>query len=169
MRNSVLDDFPLCPQCPPPPRSRKNLFLLSSRRLWPSGKSRNFPEFSWIPWKFLGNFPRTSLTLDLKSNPQVPRRKFPRLPRKFPEPLQRSTPLFGLEGHQRVPKSEGYQNQSFSSVLSGPFPPTLFHSFAPLFPLQACSLSHHFSPRHLPLYTPLFWPPENSDLGTPLI
>ena len=35
-----------------------------------------------------------------------------------------------LEGHRRVPKSYGYQNQSFSRVLSGPFPPTLF-------PLQA--------------------------------
>ena len=33
-------------------------------------------------------------------------------------------------------KSEGYQNQSFSSVLSGPFPPTIFPHFSPLFPLH---------------------------------
>ena len=40
----------------------------------------------------------------------------------------------------RPPKSTeimGYQNQSFSSVPSGPFPPTLFPSLFPLFPLQA--------------------------------
>ena len=30
-----------------------------------------------------------------------------------------------------TPKSWGYQNQSFSSVLSGPFPPTPFPSFFP--------------------------------------
>ena len=42
-------------------------------------------------------------------------------------------------------KSQGYQNQSFSSVLSGPFPPTLSPSFSPLFPLQAlCTLPPHF-------------------------
>ena len=32
-KNSVLDDFPLCPQGLPPHQKAKILFLLSSRRL----------------------------------------------------------------------------------------------------------------------------------------
>ena len=39
-------------------------------------------------------------------------------------------------------------------MLSGPFPPTLFPSFSPLFPLQALFTLPPFSPLHLPLYTP---------------
>ena len=42
---------------------------------------RKFPQ---LPWKFFGDFPRISLTVELNSNPGVPQ-KFPRLPRKFPE------------------------------------------------------------------------------------
>ena len=44
------------------------------------GLPRKFPE---LPRKLFGDFPRSSLTVELYSNPGVPR-KFPRLPRKFP-------------------------------------------------------------------------------------
>ena len=53
-----------------------------------------------------------------------------------------------------VPKSEGYQNQSFSSVLSGPFPPTLFPSFLP--PLSPSG------PVHSRTTSPLFSSPPPS-------
>ena len=49
---------------------------------------RKFPE---LPRKFCGDFPGGSLTVELSSNPGVPRkfpglpRKFPKLPRKFPD------------------------------------------------------------------------------------
>ena len=42
---------------------------------------RKFPE---LPRKFFGDFPGGSLTVELSSNPGVPR-KFPGLPRKFPK------------------------------------------------------------------------------------
>ena len=45
------------------------------------GLPRKFPQ---LPRKFFGDFPGSSLTVELSSNPGVPR-KFPRLPRKFPE------------------------------------------------------------------------------------
>ena len=41
---------------------------------------RKFPE---LPRKFFGDFPGSSLAVELSSNPGVPR-KFPKLPRKFP-------------------------------------------------------------------------------------
>ena len=44
------------------------------------GLPRKFPK---LPRKFFGDFPGSSLTVEPKSNPRVPR-KFPRLPRKFP-------------------------------------------------------------------------------------
>ena len=57
-----------------------------------SGKSPDFPrKFPELPRKFFGDFPGSSLTVELNSNPEVPRkfpglpRKFPRLPRKFPD------------------------------------------------------------------------------------
>ena len=46
-----------------------------------------------------------------------------------------------------VPESE------FFECAFGPFLSTLFPSFFPLFPFRPCSLSHHFSPLHLP-FTP---------------
>ena len=50
-----------------------------------SGKSPGFPGSSpELPRKFFGDFPGSSLTVELNSNPGVPR-KFSRLPRKFPE------------------------------------------------------------------------------------
>ena len=45
------------------------------------GLPRKFPE---LPRKFFGDFPGSSLTVELNSNPEVPR-KFPKLPRKFPD------------------------------------------------------------------------------------
>ena len=48
-----------------------------------SGKSRTSPEVPQTSRKFFGDFPGSSLTVELYSNPGVPR-KFPRLPRKFP-------------------------------------------------------------------------------------
>ena len=52
------------------------------------GLFRMFPE---LPRKFFSDFPGSSLTVELNSNPEVPwkfrklPRKFPRLPRKFPD------------------------------------------------------------------------------------
>ena len=52
------------------------------------GLPQEFPE---LPWKFFGDFPGSSLTVELNSNPEVPRkfpglpRKFRKLPRKFPD------------------------------------------------------------------------------------
>ena len=41
-------------------------------------------KFPGLPRKFFGNFPGSSLTVELNSNPEVPR-KSPKLPRKFPK------------------------------------------------------------------------------------
>ena len=43
--------------------------------------SQKFPQ---LPRNFSGDFPGSSLTVELNSNPEVPR-KFPKLPRKFPD------------------------------------------------------------------------------------
>ena len=54
-----------------------------------------------LPRKFFGDFPGGSLTVELSSNPGVPRkfpglpRKFPKLPRKFPKLPRRSAPFSG--------------------------------------------------------------------------
>ena len=55
------------------------------------GLPRKFPE---LPRKFFGDFPGSSLTVELNSNPEVPR-KFPKLPRKFPKLPRRSAPFSG--------------------------------------------------------------------------
>ena len=77
-----------------PGPSRKCLDLLES--------PRTSPEFRGLPRKFFGDFPGSSLTVELDSNPEVPRKfpkrpqKFPRLPRKFPGLPRRSlTPFSG--------------------------------------------------------------------------
>ena len=44
---------------------------------------RTSPEVPRTSPEVLGDFPGSSLTVELNSNPEVPR-KFPRLPRKFP-------------------------------------------------------------------------------------
>ena len=41
-------------------------------------------KFLKLPQKFFGDFPGSSLTVELNSNPEVPQ-KFPKLPRKFPK------------------------------------------------------------------------------------
>ena len=62
------------------------------------GLPRKFPR---LPRKFFGDFPGSSLTVELYSNPGVPRkfprlpRKFPRLPRKFPGLPRRSALSLG--------------------------------------------------------------------------
>ena len=62
------------------------------------GLPRKFPQ---LPRKFFGDFPRSSLTVALNSNPEVPRkfprlpRKFPKLPRRFPGLPRRSAPFSG--------------------------------------------------------------------------
>ena len=53
------------------------------------GLPRKFPK---LPRKFFGDFPASSLTVELNSNPEVPR-KFPKLPRKIPK-LPRKFPDF---------------------------------------------------------------------------
>ena len=69
-----------------------------------------------------------------------------------------------LEGYYRVPKSEGYQNQSFSRALSGPFPPT---PFPPFFPPLSPSGPVHF-PTTSPLFTSPSPPPFFDSLKTPI-
>ena len=62
------------------------------------GLPRKFPG---LPRKFFGDFPGSSLTVELNSFPDVPRkfprlpRKFPGLPRKFPGLPRRSAPFSG--------------------------------------------------------------------------
>ena len=62
------------------------------------GLPRKFPQ---LPQKFFGDFPGSSLTVELNSNPGVPRkfprlpRKFPKLPRRFPGLRRRSAPFSG--------------------------------------------------------------------------
>ena len=62
------------------------------------GLPRKFPE---LLRKFFGDFPGSSLTFELNSNPKVPRKfprlpqKFPELPRKFPGLPRRSAPFSG--------------------------------------------------------------------------
>ena len=67
------------------------------RQIWRvAGRESGFPEtsrkFPKLPRKFFGDFPGSSLTVELNSNPEVPR-KFPKLPRKFPK-LPRKLPDF---------------------------------------------------------------------------
>ena len=62
---------------------------LASRWKWvrlprASGKSPDFPEVPRTSPEVFGDFPGSSLTVELNSNPEVPR-KFPKLPRKFPK------------------------------------------------------------------------------------
>ena len=54
-------------------------------------------------------------------------------------------------------------------VLSGAFPPPFVPSFSPLFPLRALFTLPPPLPSSPPLSSPLFWLPEKSDVGTPLI
>ena len=62
------------------------------------GLLQKFPK---LPRKFFSDFPGSSLTVELNSNPEVPRkfpglpRKFPGLPRKFPGLPRRSAPFSG--------------------------------------------------------------------------
>ena len=48
------------------------------------GSPRTFPEVPRTSPEVFGDFPGSSLTVELNSNPEVPR-KFPKLPRKFPK------------------------------------------------------------------------------------
>ena len=76
------------------------------------GLPRKFPE---LPRKFSGDFPGSSLTVELNSNPEVPR-KFPKLPRKFPK-LPRKFPDF-----------PGGQPLSLGSLTPSPDSQKLSHS-----------------------------------------
>ena len=55
---------------------------------------RTSPEVPRTSQKLFGDFPGSSLTVELNSNPEVPR-KFPRLSRKFPGLPRRSASLSG--------------------------------------------------------------------------
>ena len=75
------------------------------------GLPRKFPE---PPRKFFDDFPGSSLTVELNSNPEVPR-KFPRLPRKFPR-LPRKFP--GLP--RKFPDFPGGQPLPLRSLTPSP-------------------------------------------------
>ena len=87
----------LKPKC----HSCRNHYILNSktinwRQIWRvagresgspelSGKSLDFPRsYSNFPRNFPGDFPGSFLTVELNSNPEVPR-NFPKLLQKFPE------------------------------------------------------------------------------------
>ena len=55
------------------------------------GSPRTSPEVPQTSPEVFGDFPGSSVTVELNSNPEVPR-KFPKLPRKFPK-LPRGQPL----------------------------------------------------------------------------
>ena len=57
------------------------------------GLPRKFPE---LPWQFFGDFPGSSLTVELNSNPDVPRK----FPRRSPEVPQTSPEVPALPGGQ---------------------------------------------------------------------
>ena len=65
------------------------------------GSPQNSPEVPRTSPEVFGDFPGSSLTVELNSNPEVPRkfprlpRKFPGLPRKFPGLPRRSAPSLG--------------------------------------------------------------------------
>ena len=87
---------------------------------------RTSPEVPRTSPEVFGDFPGSSLTVELNSNPEVPR-KFPRLPRKFPG-LPRRFP--GLPG--RFPVSLGSltpssDSQEVSLNSEGNRFPTLIH------------------------------------------
>ena len=77
---------------------------------------RKFPE---QPRKFFGNFPGGSLTVELSSNPGVPR-KFPGLPRKFPK-LPRKFPDFPggqpLSLGSLTPSPDSHCSETFSCLF----------------------------------------------------
>ena len=58
-------------------------------------------KFAKLTRKFFGDFPGSSLTVELNNNPGVPRkfprlpRRFPKLPRRFPKLPRRSAPFSG--------------------------------------------------------------------------
>ena len=72
-------------------------------------------KFSKLPRRFFGGFPGSSLTVELNSNPEVPRkfpklpRKFPKLPGKFPKLPWRSAPFSGK------PDTLSWLTETFSS------------------------------------------------------
>ena len=87
---------------------------------------RKSPE---LPRKFFGDFPGGSLTVELSSNPGVPR-KFPGLPRKFPK-LPRKSPDFpggqplSLGSLTPSPDSQKLSLNSMGSFARKLFPQTL--------------------------------------------
>ena len=82
----------------------------------------------------------------------------------FTPPPQKKKTMEGhggvLKGHCRVPKSWKYQNQSFSSVLSGPFSfvpplsPSGLSTLLPLFPSSPPPLSPFFDSWEILIWVP---------------
>ena len=85
--------------CEPWPHLETNLASHCSPELLES--PRTSPEVPRTSPEVFGDFPGSSLTVELNSNPEVPRkfprlpRKFPGLPRKFPGPPRRSAVSLG--------------------------------------------------------------------------
>ena len=63
----------------------------------------------------------------------------------------------------------GTKIRVFRVSFRTPFLPPFFPHFSPLFPLQALCILAPLLPSSPPPSPPLFWLPEKSDLGTPLI
>ena len=87
------------------------------------GLPRKFPE---LPRRFFGDFPGGSLTVELSSNPGVPR-KFPRLPRKFPK-LPRKFPGLPRRSALSLGSLTPSSNSQKLSLISTRPQPTLLAS-----------------------------------------
>ena len=75
---------------------------------------RTSPEVSRTSPEVFGDFPGSSLTVELNSNPEVPR-KFPRLPRKFPR-LPRKFPGLPWRSAVSLTPSSGSQKLSLTCL-----------------------------------------------------
>ena len=108
------------------------------------GLPRKFPQ---LPQKFFGDFPGSSLTVELSSNPGVPRkfprlpRKFPELPRRFPGLPRRSAPFLGSLTPsldlQNLPLKETLLPTFSCQPLANPSP-----TFRAGFPLLTCVVTY---------------------------
>ena len=154
------------------PRLPASSWSLNVRRP-PDCSSNLCPPKNFAIWLLGGLVWASSLLLSYVKGPKHPLKKSYR---KYLRRTQVRWVIRRSSTHNIWKATKEYLNHRgtkirvFRVCFRAPFPPTLFLSFfPPLSPSGPVHLSHHFSPLHPPLYPLLFWLPENSDLGTPLI